>query len=161
MPPTTYELALDLAIYSFSNPFFWLESTADIAAWFALGPLPVLSWEVGSISGVAPCYYRYPLVFAPVFSAGWEQAGEGQGLKYDSHYGGYNLVAFFTDFMTAASYSRPMGARHRHRGGKGDGWLQRKCVALNPRLDFTIWASFLNDSWVWTDPGELQLHRRG
>ena len=49
-----------------------------------------------------------------------DRVGGGGGLKYDSHYGGYNLVAFFTDFMTAASYSRPIGARHRHKEELGE-----------------------------------------
>ena len=69
---------------------------------------------------MAACYYLLPisLTFCPgqqhsAQERETERQGREGGLKYDSHYGGYNLVAFFTDFMTAASYSRPIGARHR------------------------------------------------
>ena len=82
---------------------------------------------------LAACYYLLPisLTFCPGSLCTGETGEEGRregGLKYDSHYGGYNLVAFFTDFMTAASYSRPIGARHRLQeegaGEKGDWWRE-------------------------------------
>ena len=77
----------------------------------------------GGVYLCAGCYYQYPLLFAPAGHCAQretDRVGGGGGLKYDSHYGGYNLVAFFTDFMTAASYSRPIGARHRHKEELGE-----------------------------------------
>ena len=111
------------------------------AAWFVLGP--VLSWKVGFIWLRVITYYQYPSLFAPALCAQErlrDRGGEG-GLKYDSHYGGYNLVAFFTDFMTAASYSRPIGARHRLQeegaGEKGD-WCGEKICSFQSALELSF-----------------------
>ena len=71
---------------------------------------------------MCPVLLPISLTFCPnrPLRAETDRVGGGGGLKYDSHYGGYNLVAFFTDFMTAASYSWPIGARHRHKEELGE-----------------------------------------